>query len=104
MEKIISVKNLRKAYKKETAVQNVCFELVPGNIMGLLGTNGAGKTTILNSHLSLTLLYSFDLLNGIGFLKDFRVASPQRGSWQSQRRDAKRLVDVCLAPTGSETG
>ena len=45
MEKIISVKNLRKAYKKETAVQNVCFELAPGNIMGLLGTNGAGKTT-----------------------------------------------------------
>ena len=45
MEKIISVKNLRKAYKKsnrfdsETAVQNVCFELAPGNIMGLLGTN-----------------------------------------------------------------
>ena len=47
MEKIISVKNLKKAYKKETAVQNVCFALAPGNIMGLLGTNGAGKTTTL---------------------------------------------------------
>ena len=43
MEKIISVKNLRKAYKKETAVQNVCFELAPGNIMGLLGTNKAAR-------------------------------------------------------------
>ncbi|MCX4320221.1 hypothetical protein AALB52_03225 [Lachnospiraceae bacterium 38-14] len=30
MEKIIRVKNLRKAYKKETAVENVCFELTPG--------------------------------------------------------------------------
>lgn len=47
MEKIISVQNLRKVYKKETAVENVCFELMPGNIMGLLGTNGAGKTTTL---------------------------------------------------------
>lgn len=47
MEKIITVQNLRKAYKKETAVENVCFELMPGNIMGLLGTNGAGKTTTL---------------------------------------------------------
>lgn len=47
MEKIITVKNLRKAYKKETAVENVCFELMSGNIMGLLGTNGAGKTTTL---------------------------------------------------------
>ena len=47
MEKIITVQNLRKAYKKETAVENVCFELMPGDIMGLLGTNGAGKTTTL---------------------------------------------------------
>lgn len=47
MEKIISVKNLRKAYKKETAVCDVCFDLTPGSIMGLLGTNGAGKTTTL---------------------------------------------------------
>ena len=39
-----------------------------------------------NFDLSLALLYSFDLLNEIGFLKDFRAASPQRGSWQSQRR------------------
>ncbi|MDE7446885.1 MAG: ABC transporter ATP-binding protein [Lachnospiraceae bacterium] len=47
MEKIITVQNLRKAYKKETAVENVSFELMPGNIMGLLGPNGAGKTTTL---------------------------------------------------------
>lgn len=47
MEKIIAVQNLRKAYKKETAVENVSFELMPGNIMGLLGPNGAGKTTTL---------------------------------------------------------
>lgn len=52
MEKIISVQNLRKSYQKtrrtaETAVENVSFDLMPGNIMGLLGTNGAGKTTTL---------------------------------------------------------
>ena len=47
MEKIITVQNLRKAYKKEIAVENVSFELMPGNIMGLLGPNGAGKTTTL---------------------------------------------------------
>ncbi len=47
MEKIVTVQNLRKAYKKEIAVENVSFELMPGNIMGLLGPNGAGKTTTL---------------------------------------------------------
>jgi len=56
----------------------------------------------INSGFSLALLYSFNLLNGIGFLKDFRAASPQRGSWQSQRRGAKRPADVCLAPTEAE--
>jgi len=39
MEKIIDVKNLRKTYKKETAVENVCPGLMPGNIMGILGIN-----------------------------------------------------------------
>jgi hypothetical protein len=44
------------------------------------------KLLLSNPDLSLALLYSFNLLNGIRFLKDFRVAKPQRGSWQSQRR------------------
>ena len=39
-----------------------------------------------NHDLSLALLYSLDLLNGIRFLKDFWAASPQRSSWRSQRR------------------
>ncbi len=47
MEKVISVTNLRKQYKKEVAVENVSFELERGSIMGLLGPNGAGKTTTL---------------------------------------------------------
>ena len=62
MEKIISVKNLRKAYKKsnrfdsETAVQNVCFELAPGNIMGLLGTNKAARLRkLLKNHVRCRL-------------------------------------------------
>ncbi len=47
MGTIISVENLRKTYKNEIAVENVCFALSSGSIMGLLGTNGAGKTTTL---------------------------------------------------------
>ena len=41
MGTIISVENLRKTYKKEIAVENVCFALSSGSIMGLLGTKGA---------------------------------------------------------------
>lgn len=47
MKKIIEVKNLTKNYGSLKAVNNVSFEVRKGEIFGLLGENGAGKTTIL---------------------------------------------------------
>lgn len=55
MEKVITVKNLKKQYGKEIAVEDVNFELDKGNIMGLLGPNGAGKTTTLKMITNLCL-------------------------------------------------
>lgn len=53
MKKIIEVKNLTKEYKKLKAVDNLSFEVYEGEILGLLGPNGSGKTTTINSILSL---------------------------------------------------
>ncbi|MCV4231790.1 ABC transporter ATP-binding protein [Virgibacillus sp. LDC1] len=44
---VIEVKNLSKAYKDATAVDNVSFTIEANKIYGLLGRNGAGKTTIM---------------------------------------------------------
>ena len=38
---------LRRTYKEVKAVQNVSFEIEPGEVVGFLGANGAGKTTTL---------------------------------------------------------
>lgn len=53
MNKIIEIKNLTKAYKKLTAVDDLTLEVYEGEILGLLGPNGSGKSTTINCILSL---------------------------------------------------
>jgi ABC-2 type transport system ATP-binding protein len=44
---MIEAKNLTRNYGSVTAVDNVSFTIGDGEIVGLLGHNGAGKTTIM---------------------------------------------------------
>ncbi|MEE4193552.1 MAG: ABC transporter ATP-binding protein [Halieaceae bacterium] len=44
---MINVKNLARAYGDFLAVDGVSFDIPDGEIVGLLGHNGAGKTTIM---------------------------------------------------------
>ncbi|AFA72892.1 putative ABC transporter, ATP-binding protein [Gordonia polyisoprenivorans VH2] len=44
-EPAISVAGLRKSFKELEVLRGVDFEVAPGNIFALLGSNGSGKTT-----------------------------------------------------------
>ncbi|WP_226673542.1 ABC transporter ATP-binding protein [Rossellomorea aquimaris] len=44
----ISVKGLKKSFKDKEVLKGVDFEVQRGEIFALLGSNGAGKTTIVN--------------------------------------------------------
>ncbi len=48
---ILKVTGLKKAYGAIQAVGGVSFEVMPGEIFGVIGPNGSGKTTLFNSML-----------------------------------------------------
>ncbi|MGO1369417.1 ATP-binding cassette domain-containing protein [Senegalia sp. (in: firmicutes)] len=50
---VVKVENLVKRYKELIALDHFNMELREGEILGLLGPNGCGKTTAINSILSL---------------------------------------------------
>ncbi|MFY0618945.1 ABC transporter ATP-binding protein [Shimia sp.] len=48
MSKPLEITNLYKRFGGLIAVNDVSFKLQPGEVVGLLGPNGSGKTTVLN--------------------------------------------------------
>ncbi len=44
----LHVQGLEKSYKKLRALRGVDFDVARGSIFALLGSNGAGKTTVVN--------------------------------------------------------
>ncbi|CAM4401923.1 ABC transporter ATP-binding protein [Zobellia nedashkovskayae] len=51
----ISVSNISKSYKTVKALQNISFEVKPGELFGLIGPDGAGKTSLFRILTTLLL-------------------------------------------------
>ena len=45
---MIEVENLTKFYGPRRAINNLTFQIAPGEVVGFLGPNGAGKSTTMN--------------------------------------------------------
>jgi len=47
LETVLSIQNLSKSFRRINAVVNLNLEVKPGQVFGMLGPNGSGKTTTL---------------------------------------------------------
>lgn len=66
---VLSVRHLTKAYGHRQVLHNVNFDCQWGHVVGLVGANGAGKTTIMKAVLNLVKFQGVVTINGqrVGF-------------------------------------
>lgn len=92
---MLEVKNITKKFEKVTAVKNISFKVESGQVLGIVGRNGAGKSTIFRMILNLLeptegaiefngKPLNSDVLNKFGYL-------PEEGSLLSQYS----VIDLC---------
>lgn len=78
MDYILETKQLTKVYNKRAVVDHVDMHVERGDIYGLIGKNGAGKTTIMRMILSLAFPTAGQIVlfgNTIAGVSDKRVGS-----------------------------
>ncbi len=70
---MITANNIKKKYGKVEALNNISFEVNKGNIFGIIGPDGAGKTTLFRILTTLLLADSGSAtVNGLDVIKEFR--------------------------------
>lgn len=96
------IKNLRKEYKKVTAVKDVSFTINDGEIISLLGMNGAGKTTVIKMLSCLTkptsgeaFIYGKSILTDPTGVKQLIGISPQENSAAAKLTVEENLRFMC---------
>ncbi|MHA4806996.1 ABC transporter ATP-binding protein [Flavitalea flava] len=77
---ILTIDNLSHRYSKTWAIRNISFSINQTGIVGLLGSNGAGKSTTMNILCGvLNQTEGKVVVNGIDMREDAREAKKQIG-------------------------
>jgi ABC-2 type transport system ATP-binding protein len=72
---ILEIKNISKSIAKQKVIDQVSFDVYPGEVFGLLGRNGAGKTTVIRLIVGLMKLDQGDVfIDGYSVRTQFQKA------------------------------
>lgn len=77
---MISCNNISKKYKKVQALRDISFEVKPGEIFGLIGPDGAGKTTLFRILTTLILAdEGVATVDGLDVVNDYKLIRERVG-------------------------
>ena len=96
MAELLRVEGLRAGYGEAVVVQGVDFELDAGRSLALLGRNGTGKTTLLNTLVGVTRRHAGRIVlagQDISALPPYRRAAAGIG-WVPQERNIFKSLTV----------
>ncbi|MDB5192304.1 MAG: transporter, ATP-binding protein [Segetibacter sp.] len=88
---LLELRNLKKHYATQKAVDDISFSIKKGSIFGLLGPNGAGKTTLLRMITGIFYPDSGDIIfNGKKFnpqedVRDIGYMPEERGLYKKMK-------------------
>ncbi|WP_216831572.1 ABC transporter ATP-binding protein [Alkalihalobacterium elongatum] len=78
---VLSVQRVSKVIKNKRIIDDVSFEVFPGEVFGFLGPNGAGKTTTIRMIVGLISITEGDIyIKGNHISKEFEKAIAHTGA------------------------
>ena len=102
---VLEVLGLKKRIGLKTIVEDISFDMHEGEIIGLLGPNGSGKTTIMRMLVGLTKttkgeVYCFEKPLGLGKVKMLKevgamIETPEFYNYISGWSNLKQMARVC---------
>ncbi len=96
MAELLAVENLSAGYGEARVIQGLCFTLEDGRSLALLGRNGVGKTTLIETLIGATTLFGGRIvLAGENIASLPPHARARRGvGWTPQERNVFRSLTV----------
>src|ERR1700676_1723977 len=92
---IYTIESLTKAYGKREVLKNIWLAFYPGAKIGVIGTNGAGKSRLLR----VLAQKNKDFLGGAKLTSGFTVGHVPQEPRLDETKDVLGNLEAAVAPT-----